>query len=223
MNAVQFDFSFDAKKIEEELLAIRSSFTSIHSLRIEENALEGLHLITPAPEGSELPFKNTAELDKSPYLQSILSTFKCNKITYRVHNLKAGGVINLHRDLGSGLASNIVRIHIPVTTNEDIYFHVNEERVCMQNGECWFADITKLHKVENRSNSDRLQLMIDCDLNDWWETILTQFRVPYQDISEWEKYSLSELKKIKENLLQTSSASSTILKEVEMTISRKQQ
>lgn len=222
MNAVQFDFNFDVKKIEEELQAIRSSFKRIHSLRIEENALEGLHLIIPSSDFSDTSYQYTAELDQSPYLQSILDTFKCNKFTYRVHNLKAGGTINLHRDMGSGLTSKIVRIHIPVTTNEDVYFHVNEESVRMQNGECWFADITKLHKVENRSNSDRLQLMIDCDLNDWWEAILTRHKVPYKDISEWEKYALSELKKIKENLLQVNPPSSQIVKEIEMTISRKQ-
>ena len=119
---------------------------------------------------------------------------------YRVHNLRAKGKIALHRDSDRGLINRIVRIHIPVTSNEQVYFHVNEERVQMQNGECWFADITQLHEVENRSDTDRLQLMIDFELNDWWKNIFANRGFQIQQDSGWEQHSIEQLQQMKENL-----------------------
>ena len=205
MNAIQFQFQFDVPRIQQELEVISTSFKPIFSSKIKEDKLTGMHLIVPAPEGKKnskgFTYHTTSELNQCPYLQSILDTFQCDKFTYRVHNLSAKGKIELHRDTDRGLSSKIVRIQIPVTTNEEVYFYVNGERISMKNGECWFADITQPHEVENRSDTDRLQLMIDCDLNDWWEDILKEQGVKLQDGSEWDNYNLGELRSIRENFL----------------------
>ncbi len=223
MNAIQFNFKFDVQQIQQELESIATSFNSIHSLKIKENDLNGIHLITPAPEGKKnskgYTYRRTDELKQCPYLQSILDTFQCDKLVYRVHNLRAKGKIELHRDLGRGLVNKIVRIHIPVTTNEEVYFYVNGERVLMQNGECWLANITELHEVENRSDTDRLQLMIDCDLNDWWESILREHGVQLEETSGLQSHTLEELKQMKENfLLMGIELDQTIIKEINLAI-----
>ena len=226
MNAIQFDFQFDAQKILQELQAIKNSFNTIHSIRIKENDLKGFHLIEPSPNGKKdergLTYQTTPELDKSPYLQSILDTFQCDKFTFRIHNLVSKGKIELHRDTGSGLLSNIVRIHIPVTTNDEVYFYVDGERVCMKNGECWHANVTLPHEVENRSNNDRLQLMIDCDLNEWWKNILKKHGVELNEISLWDSHTLKELQAIKENfLMMETDASQELIKELDLAIAKK--
>ena len=205
MNAVQLPFQFDAQRIEQELQTISASFNSILSERIKGNKLKGIHLIIPNLEGEKdingHSYHSSPELDKCPYLQSILETFQCDKFIYRIHNLTTKGKIELHRDSQRGLSNRIVRIHIPVTTNKAVHFHVNGERIYMKNGECWFADITQPHEVENRSDTDRLQLMIDCDLNDWWEHILEKHGIQLKKNSGWGNYTLEELQLMKENFL----------------------
>jgi len=37
----------------------------------------------------------------------------------------------------------------------------------MQEGEYWYLDLSRPHRVENRSQIDRVHLVIDCVLNDW--------------------------------------------------------
>ncbi len=135
-----------------------------------------MHLIVPSEETNKMgySYKSSSELDCCPYLQSVLASFPCDKLIYRVHLLKAGGKINLHQDLGRGLKNGIVRLHIPVTTNEQNYFYIEEERIQLKNQECWFTDITKPHYAENGSKVDRYQLMIDCELNEWWEKLLEE-------------------------------------------------
>ncbi len=206
MNAIQLPFHFDAALIQQELAAIANTFTTIHSIRIKENHLMGLHLITPRPEGKKddrgYTYLSSSQLEQSSYLQSILENFSCDKFIYRVHNLRAGGKIALHRDSDRGLSHGIVRVHVPVTSNENIYFYVNGERVQMGNGECWWADISQLHEVENCSEQDRWQLMIDCELNDWWKAIFKAQGFDLDRTSKWAGYSLVELQKMKESLAQ---------------------
>jgi hypothetical protein len=139
-----------------------------------------------------------------------------------VHNLTSGGKISLHRDHGKSITDRVIRIHIPVTTNEEIYFYVNGERIQMQNGECWLADITKQHEVENRSPTDRMQLMIDCDLNDWWEKILEDHGVQVPVTSSWSQYAVADLRSIKENFRgMASGVDPAMLKELELEIAQR--
>ncbi len=224
-NAIQFPFHFDVQRMMLELEAIKSSFIPIHSLRIKENDLMGIHLIIPLLEGTDdqgKRYRFTPELEQSPYLQAVLDTFQCDKLMFRVHNLRAKGKIELHRDSDRGLVNNIVRIHIPVTTNEEVYFYVNGERVCMQNGECWFANISEMHEVENRSDTDRLQLMIDCELNEWWEQLLRENGIDITTFSEWQEHSLEELQLMKENILAMGAiADKTLLEKMDRAIAAK--
>ena len=205
MKAIKLPFLFDSQKLQNELTAIAKSFESIHSVRIKENALNGIHLIIPTPENRKnekgYTYSHTKELNQSPYLQSVLDTFQCDKNLYRVHNLRPKGKIDLHTDVGSGLSNKIVRLQIPVTTNDEVYFWVDGERIIMQSGECWLVDITQPHEVENKSEKDRLKLLIDCDLNDWWKAILTKHGLELEAYSEWNSYSLDALHSMKENIL----------------------
>lgn len=71
----------------------------------------------------------------------------------------------------------------------------------MNNGECWLADIGKPHEVENRSDKDRYQLMIDCYLNDWWKQVLKEHNVELPKPSKWAGFALTDLQTIKANLI----------------------
>jgi aspartyl/asparaginyl beta-hydroxylase (cupin superfamily) len=75
--------------------------------------------------------------------------------------LKNNSLINPHIDSGHSLSiSN--RMHIPVITNEKVFFQVGDEIKIFKEGEIWEINNTgKLHSVENNSNEDRVHLIID--------------------------------------------------------------
>lgn len=75
-------------------------------------------------------------------------------------NLPAGKVIDPHEDFGSYLFY-ICRYHIPIITNPDVGFIVDEEIKFMKEGECWEINNNKMHSVFNKGNSDRIHLLID--------------------------------------------------------------
>jgi len=75
-------------------------------------------------------------------------------------NLRAGGRIALHEDLGCSLRQSR-RIHIPVITNANVKLTVGNESIHMQAGEIWEINNTRLHGAENPGPGYRVHLIID--------------------------------------------------------------
>ena len=67
-----------------------------------------------------------------------------------------------------------MRIHIPVVTNPDVEFFLDGRRIIMGEGECWYLDLNLPHRVQNRGSTDRVHLVIDCQLNDWLRELIAQ-------------------------------------------------
>lgn len=74
--------------------------------------------------------------------------------------LKAGGIVNKHVDSGDYLGT-VRRFHIPIITNEEVIYNVGGEFNLMKYGECWEINNFKEHFVENKSDEDRIHLLID--------------------------------------------------------------
>jgi hypothetical protein len=67
----------------------------------------------------------------------------------------------------------------------------------MQEGECWYLNLSLPHRVVNQSSTDRVHLVIDCKVNAWVSALMTENSllrketpdspVPYYDSSTQEK------------------------------------
>ena len=64
------------------------------------------------------------------------------------------------------------RLHFPVITNPDIEFYCENERIFLQEGECWYLNANLPHRVSNPSNNDRIHLVVDCTVSDWLTDII---------------------------------------------------
>lgn len=74
--------------------------------------------------------------------------------------LGAGKDVALHVDGGDYLSS-VRRFHIPIITNDNVFYTVNKETINMKAGECWEINNLKHHSVLNDSQEDRVHLLID--------------------------------------------------------------
>jgi hypothetical protein len=114
-------------------------------------------------------YADTALLDHCPAIRSILGAFQCDTEMVRLLRLGREGRILEHCDEKLNPERGVVRVHVPVLTNPDVYFYLNGQRVVMEEGESWFLDLALPHRVENRGASDRVHLVIDCCANNWTE------------------------------------------------------
>ena len=119
-------------------------------------------------------YKNTVVLDQCYYFKEIVDWFKCEKEAVRVLKLDPNSEIKEHTDNDTSYDEGFFRIHIPIFTNSDVYFYVNNELVSMQMGECWYANFQLPHSVINASNEPRVHRTIDCIRNSWSDELFAK-------------------------------------------------
>jgi gluconate kinase len=117
-------------------------------------------------------FVDTPQLASSPYFQQVLAQFECPLRAVRLMRLTPGSTIRPHSDPDLGSESGKARLHVPITTNSEVDFRLNGERVVMLEGECWYLRLSDVHAVANRGRTDRVHLVIDTLLNPWLEARL---------------------------------------------------
>nr|WP_315422806.1 aspartyl/asparaginyl beta-hydroxylase domain-containing protein [uncultured Pedobacter sp.] len=112
-------------------------------------------------------FENTALLNNLPETSRFLENLKCEKLSVRLLNLHAGSIIKAHRDIELAFEQGEARLHIPIFTNPEVEFYVAEDRVVMDEGDCWYINANIEHRVTNNGPTDRIHLVIDCKVNEW--------------------------------------------------------
>ena len=113
----------------------------------------------------------------------ILENLPCKYERVRFMKLEAGKIIGKHsdkidKDLGFD-DGQIIRIHVPIRTNDDVVFSLFESprakvahEYNLKTGHYYYTDVTKPHAVRNMSEVDRIHLVVDCYVNDSLRTMV---------------------------------------------------
>jgi hypothetical protein len=117
-------------------------------------------------------YRDTPLLGRLDHVAKALARFECELTSVRLLRLAAGSSIHEHSDLRLNRAHGEVRIHVPIVTDDQVAFFLDGERVPMQPGQAWYLNLELPHLVDNRSEIDRVHLVIDCVTNDWLEHLL---------------------------------------------------
>ena len=113
----------------------------------------------------------------------ILDKLPCEYERVRFMKLEAWKNIGKHTDkIDKEIGfddGQIVRIHVPIRTNDNVVFTLyentkdkigNEHR--LKTGHYYYTDVTKAHAVRNESDVDRIHLVIDCYSNNALRTLI---------------------------------------------------
>ncbi|CAA9198178.1 hypothetical protein FLA105534_01997 [Flavobacterium bizetiae] len=134
-------------------------------------------------------YKNTSLLDRCEYFKEIMDWFQCEKEAVRLLRLDPKSEIKEHVDNDTSYEDGFFRIHIPIITNDDVFFYVDKKRVPMQMGECWYANFQLPHSVENKSAEPRIHFTLDCIRNDWSDELFTKMGFDINESSQNKQYS----------------------------------
>ena len=182
MGAVKLPLAFDPAALMQDLRRVPEDRWIAHF--VEDNyegdwsgvALRGPAGVThPIQElfanpGTEA-WANTSLYDACPYLAEVMSAFRCELLSVRLLRLGPGSVIREHVDHCLAFEDGEVRLHVPVQTNPEIRFWLNEELIPMQVGETWYLNVNLPHRVENNSDEYRVHLVLDCVVNRWLQKL----------------------------------------------------
>lgn len=132
----------------------------------------------------ENDFRDTPLMDQCTYIPQILSFFQCELTMVRLMKLDAGAVIKEHRDTDMSFEEGECRLHIPVITHPAVEFYIEEEKIPMKEGECWYLNLSLPHRVVNPGPVDRIHLVIDCMVNDWVKELFSQDHPVRKDMED---------------------------------------
>ena len=180
---IQLPFMFDVAKMQKEIQELNlGNFIYYDSLPLRAPAhLVDTSLPFPPPaddfaDGSWTEWLDTPTLKKSPYLTAVVDTFRQHtKVTLvRLLRLAPGAVVKEHTDptLGLQIEKSVIRLTIPIMTNDTVEFFLNGTTVPMQPGECWYLRLTDPHRINNPGTTERINLTIDMIPNEWIRSMI---------------------------------------------------
>jgi hypothetical protein len=175
-STVRLSTGFDIARLKADVLQFATEEWQPHFNRsVYEGDWSGIALrvspgagnpLYPDPN-AQLPYVDAPAMARMQYIPEVLSTLHCEVRSTRLLKLAAGSSIKHHRDYKLGLTDGEVRLHVPVLTNDQVSFYMDDARVPMKAGELWFLDFNHYHRVDNHSQEERVHLVIDCMVNDW--------------------------------------------------------
>jgi len=181
ISSFKLPFNFDPEALRSDLARISPDEWVAHFNReYFEGEWSGVALRSSSGESDQLysrtspaiSFTDTPILQRCKYVREILTIFQCELQSVRFLKLAAGSRIREHRDYDLGFENGQLRVHVPIITNPDVQFFLDAHRVELQAGECWYLNLSLPHWVENRGATDRIHLVIDCELNEWLRGLL---------------------------------------------------
>ena len=172
----QLPFNFDAARLQTDAQAFATDEWTPHFNThnyegdwsvVALRAAKGGHLAIYPDPFSKNGYENTEQMTRCAYVPEVLATLQCETTSVRFLKLGAGARIRRHRDYQLGLEDGEVRLHVPVFTNPQVEFLLDDKPVNMQIGETWYLNVNFFHSVNNQSAEDRIHLVIDCVVNEW--------------------------------------------------------
>ena len=158
--------SFDPAPLVADVARFDDPWWHRHAGPYHDGAWESVSLWSPRGDPAEQSsrggaFAATPALAAAPALRAALDRFPHERNRIRLMRLRPGGHIMRHSDPLHTIDPRLVRLHIPVLTNPDVFFMVDDHRVVMQPGETWHVDVRFPHEVRNRGTTIRVHLVMD--------------------------------------------------------------
>src|SRR5580658_6797782 len=171
---------FDTARLRADLALVRDDEWQAHYNRDDYGGQwrgVALHALGGATNQRSVPpgmpataFSATGLLQRCSYFREVLAAFPCPIKTARLLSLAPGSYVREHRDEGLGYEAGEMRIHVPVETSSDVEsgveFYLAGERLHLEEGGCYYLNVSLPHRLCNRGSRARIHLVIDVEVDD---------------------------------------------------------
>jgi quercetin dioxygenase-like cupin family protein len=182
MNYIRFSDTYNGQQLVAELEQVLQQDWPLHFNKKDFNGdWRSISLRSATGQNNDIlaqtnvEYKDTPALEMMPYVKDILDAWHCEKEAVRLLSLAPGSEIKPHRDMGCGYLDGNFRIHIPIITNPDVYFTIEDETLQLQAGECWYMDFSRTHSIINCGTTARIHLIMDCVRNEWTDKLFATY------------------------------------------------
>jgi hypothetical protein len=178
---VPIDLDLDADRLVEDFALVEASDWKTREFQ-DRRKFRGVYadasLVAAAGEVDSgravamADYRPTALFKRCAYFQEVVSKFKGRLRHVRLSSMNPRSRLATHIDKYGKYSDDPVRFHIPIVTNEGSILTVAGETIHPQVGECWYFDTHVLHSAANRGATDRVHLIIDCEVSEEINTLV---------------------------------------------------
>ena len=181
ISTLKLPFEFDPATLQSDLHKLApGDWTPHFNTQYYEGDWSGVALRGAAgahvglyPDPTAEGYVDTPMLEKCPSVRDVLAKFECETESVRYLRLGSGAKILRHRDYMLSVDDGLARVHVPVKTSPSVEFFLDDKRIEMNEGEAWYLNFNLFHSVENHGHDERIHLVIDCVVNDWFRGFFT--------------------------------------------------
>lgn len=169
--AYKLPFAYDSKLLQDDLQQVLSNVKMVPHFSPDDHdgGWSAIGLVTADGNPQKLArgesYSKTPVLKYAPYIEHIIDSLPSRKQRVRLMRLEKKKNIFWHYDAGENLDGTVVRLHIPVVTNEKVEFQISHHNVRWNAGEFWYGDFSFPHRLRNGGEEDRVHLVIDLEIN----------------------------------------------------------
>ncbi|WP_459211850.1 aspartyl/asparaginyl beta-hydroxylase domain-containing protein [Aquimarina rhabdastrellae] len=177
---LQLPYQFDVLKLQQDVaLLLEQQWIAHFNTKGYDGDWKAIPLYAPNGDASNIqalsnsndPLLLTTNLKACSYLNEVIETFQFPLLSARLLKLSVGAYIKPHKDHKLGYEDGYFRLHIPIITNKDVHFMLDNTEVTMQEGECWYTNVNYVHSVRNQGVTDRIHLVIDGRRDEWSDNL----------------------------------------------------
>jgi quercetin dioxygenase-like cupin family protein len=194
IRCAKLDVSVDLPSMQTEVAALPDRWAphfqrahydggwSVLQLRALGGAVNEVLPFALDTRGAPAAYAATPLLAECPATARFLASLACPVMSARLLNLRRGAVIKPHRDAELAFEKGEARLHLPIVTNPGVEFVIDDERVVMEAGTCWYINANLTHRVANHGDTDRIHLVVDCGVNDWLREWFAAAELSHSDV-----------------------------------------
>lgn len=180
VRSIKFPFNFDSERLQTDVAKVLSkNWISHYNTNDYDGDWSSIALMSAGGKSDNIYALSSTSaeviytdvLEDCSYFKEILEQFAFQKTAVRLLRLAVGAKIKPHKDHCLGYEDGCFRIHIPVITNPEVEFILDNKKLFMKEGECWYIDANFTHSVANRGKEDRIHLVIDGIRNEWTDAL----------------------------------------------------
>jgi len=154
--------SIDATRLAAEVEALGAEVWGTTDGRVGVHRVaEAVFLRGHAPAEGDLPIEDRPPLARLPFAREVIGLLGATPLRCLLARLPAGGTIAPHIDRAPYFAKSI-RIHVPVTTSDQVFMYCAGHTYQMSAGEVWALNNSAQHGVWN-ADPGRSRTHLICD------------------------------------------------------------
>ena len=168
-SAVRTPFALDADQVLEEIASSSIQFLGMKLARRgpTHKSVEAAYLkATPETFRTDLEGSPADLLHSVPTLKSFIEAVPGKVGRMLLARLDGHSCIKLHEDRNNPYFSETLRFHIPLVTNDRVWFFNTGKLYQMKKGELWCINNLGTHGVVNDSDKKRLHVIFDVFIDD---------------------------------------------------------